>query len=315
MKAPKLSVVVSVFNEEDNVLPLYEQVVASLSDIDFELIYSDDGSTDATIQKVKSIEDERVHLVQLKRNYGQSYALKAGIDHASGEYIVTMDGDLQNDPSDIPHMLETAESEDWDLVAGIRKKRKDNIIRTFPSKIANAMIRRATKVYMKDNGCALKVFKADVAKEIGLYGEMHRFIAILAHFDGATIKQVDVKHHPRIHGTSKYGLGRTFKVISDVILMLFFKKYLQRPMHLFGTAGAAMFSIGILINLYLLVEKVLGNDIWGRPLLILGVMLLLAGIQLAIAGIILEFIMRTYYESQNKKPYRVRKVFVGGKEN
>lgn len=314
MEQPKLSIVVSVYNEEDNIIPLYEQVVKALDTYNFELIYADDGSTDSTVHTVKTIKDERVHLVQLKRNYGQSYALKAGIDYAHGEYIVTMDGDLQNDPSDIPHMLETAEKEDWDLVAGVRKKRKDNIIRTFPSKIANAMIRKATKVYMKDNGCALKVFKADVAKSVGLYGEMHRFIAILAHFEGATIKQVDVKHHPRIHGTSKYGLGRTFKVISDVMLMLFFKKYMQKPMHLFGTSGAALFSIGLLINIYLLVIKVLGQEIGGRPLLLLGVILILAGIQLVTVGIVLEFMMRTYYESQNKKPYRVRKVFVGGSE-
>ena len=305
---PEISVVVSVYNEEDNILPLTEKIDEALSEYNYEIIYADDGSSDQTIPRIKEMQHSKIVLVELQRNYGQSYALAAGIDQASGEYIVTMDGDLQNDPVDIPHMLELAKEKDLDMVAGIRKNRQDNFVRTIPSKIANAIIKRSTGVYIIDNGCALKVFKSNIAKDIGLYGEMHRFIGILAVMDGARIEQVPVNHHPRIHGKSKYGLQRTFKVISDLMLMMFFKKYQQKPMHLFGTLGFFATILGILINIYLLILKILGQDIWGKPLLILGVILLLGGIQFVTIGIILEFLMRTYYESQQKKPYKVRSV-------
>lgn len=311
MKNVKLSIVVSVFNEEDNILPLVESIQNALASYNYELIYVDDGSTDNTVNIVKSANDSRVKLIELKKNYGQSSALAAGIDYASGDYVITMDGDLQNDPTDIPHMVRLAEEENWDVVAGIRANRKDGfVLRKLPSIIANYIIRKSTGVYMKDNGCALKVFKAETAKSIGLYGELHRFIAILAHFEGAKIKQVMVKHHPRIHGESKYGLARTFKVISDLILMLFFKKYFQKPMHLFGTIGFISTLSGVIINIYLLILKLLGNDIWGKPLLILGVILFIGGIQFITIGILAEFLMRTYFESQKKKPYRIKNVFV-----
>ncbi|MFO7830146.1 MAG: glycosyltransferase family 2 protein [Bacteroidales bacterium] len=310
MKEIKLSIVISVFNEEDNIVPLVKKINTALSNFHYEIIYVDDGSTDNTIKVIKSIFDSRIHLVELRKNYGQSSALAAGIDYATGDYIITMDGDLQNDPTDIPHMIQKAEDEDFDLVAGIRTQRKDGfILRKIPSIIANYIIRRTIGIKMKDNGCALKVFKSDIAKSIGLYGELHRFIAVLAYLEGAKITQVKVKHHPRIHGRSKYGLARTFKVISDLILMLFFKKYLQKPMHLFGTIGIVSTFAGVLINMYLLILKVLGHDIWGKPLLILGVLLFLGGIQFITIGIIAEFLMRTYYESQNKKPYKVRNIF------
>jgi glycosyltransferase involved in cell wall biosynthesis len=234
----------------------------------------------------------------------------AGIDYAIGDYIITLDGDLQNDPSDIPMMLKMAEEGDWDLVAGIRKKRQDGmLLRKIPSKIANWIIRQASGVRMKDYGCALKVFKSEIAKDLGLYGELHRFMPVLAVLEGAKMTQVDVKHHARQFGVSKYGLGRTFKVISDLLLMVFFKKYMQKPMHLFGTWGVGLFSIGVLINLYLGFLKLQGQDIWGKPLLILGLMLVLGGIQLITVGIIVEIMMRTYFESQQKRPYKVRNVF------
>lgn len=303
-----LSVVISVFNEEDNVAPLAEQINNSLKEYSYEILFVDDGSSDQTVQRIKDLDDPNIHLIELQKNYGQSSALSAGIEYAHGKYIITMDGDLQNDPADIPMMLNKLENENWDVVAGIRKKRKDNIIRRFPSKIANAIIRSTTGVNMKDNGCALKIFKKKFAKDIGLYGELHRFIAVLAALDGAKIAQVDVNHHPRIHGQSKYGLKRTFKVISDLILMIFFRKYMQKPMHLFGPLGIFSLIIGSLINLYLLALKIAGQDIWGKPLLILGVLMLLGGIQLITVGIMAEFLMRTYYESQRKKPYKVRHV-------
>ncbi|MEQ9230465.1 MAG: glycosyltransferase, partial [Cyclobacteriaceae bacterium] len=181
----------------------------------------------------------------------------------------------------------------------------------IPSKIANAMIRRLTGVYLHDYGCTLKVFKKDIAKGMGLYGELHRFIPVLAQQAGAKLAEMPVKHHARIHGKSKYGLGRTFKVMSDLLLMVFFKKYMQRPMHLFGVAGIITFMVGGAISTYLLILKILGEDIWGRPILILGITLLLGGIQLITIGIVAELIVRTYYESQNKKTYRVKEVFVG----
>lgn len=311
---PEISVVISVFNEEDNVVPLTEKIDEALSAYEYEIIYADDGSSDQTIERINALNNPRVVLVELQRNYGQSYALAAGIDQARGAYIVTMDGDLQNDPIDIPHMLEMAKEKDLDMVAGIRKNRKDNFVRTIPSKIANAIIKRSTGVYIIDNGCALKVFKNNIAKDIGLYGEMHRFIGILAVMDGARIEQVPVNHHPRIYGKSKYGLQRTFKVISDLMLMMFFKKYQKKPMHLFGTLGFFATGLGVLINIYLLILKILGQDIWGKPMLILGVILLLGGIQFITIGIILEFLMRTYYESQQKKPYKVRKVHMANSQ-
>jgi glycosyltransferase involved in cell wall biosynthesis len=312
---PKLSLVISVYNEEQNVIPLTEKIADSLKGLDYEVIYVDDGSTDSTVQNILSIKDPHVVLIRFKKNYGQSSALAAGIDYATGDYIITLDGDMQNDPADIPMMIKVAQEGDWDLVAGIRKNRKDGFfIRKIPSKIANHIIRKTTGVKMIDNGCALKVFKRDIAKSISLYGELHRFIAVMAALEGATITQVVVNHFPRIHGQSKYGLSRTFKVISDLILLLFIKRYLQKPMHFFGKWGLLILIPGVIINLYLLVLKVLGHDIWGRPLLLLSIILVVAGFQLITSGIIAELVMRTYYESQQKKPYRISNIFKGGKQ-
>jgi hypothetical protein len=207
-----------------------------------------------------------------------------------------------------------AEEGDWDLVAGNRARRQDGmLLRKMPSKIANYVIRYLTGVALKDYGCALKVFRSDLARDIGLYGELHRFIPVLAHLEGARITQVDVRHHARRHGKSKYGLNRTFKVISDLLLMLFFKKYMQKPMHLFGNVGVVLFLIGGVINLYLMGLKAFGHDIWGKPLLILGLMLVIAGIQLITIGIVIEIQMRTYFESQQKRPYKVRRIIAGAK--
>ena len=309
MLRPKISVVVCVYNEEDNIRPLIDRISAALDGYAYEIVYVDDGSTDATVQRLRDTPHPRLRTVVFRRNYGQSAALMAGIDYARGEYIATMDGDLQNDPSDIPAMLRLAEEGDYDMIAGERAQRKDGmLLRKIPSKIANWIIRRLSGVTLRDYGCAMRVFRADLAKDLGLYGELHRFIPVLASLEGARIVQIPVQHHARQFGESKYGLGRTFKVISDLMLMLFFKKYLSRPMHLFGTTGFFVFAAGVLINLYLVVLKIMGQDIWGRPLLILGLLLLLGGIQLITIGIVVEMQMRTYYESQDKKPYTVRRV-------
>jgi glycosyltransferase involved in cell wall biosynthesis len=306
----ELSIVVPVMNEEENIKPLLEAVRGALVDYDYEIVLVDDGSTDGTRKAIIDNSDERTKLVELRKNYGQSTAMTAGIDHANAKFIAMIDGDLQNDPTDIPFMLELAKKEDWDVVAGNRKKRKDGMfLRKIPSRIANAMIRKMTGVYIRDYGCTLKVFKKEIAEDLGLYGELHRFIPVLAKLQGARITQVDVKHHPRRFGKSKYGIGRTFKVLSDLILMVFFRKYLQKPMHLFGTIGFISFGLGALINLYLLILKILGHDIWGKPLLILGLIFLLGGIQLITIGILAEIAIRTYFESQQKKTYNVRKVY------
>jgi glycosyltransferase involved in cell wall biosynthesis len=305
----ELSLVIPVMNEEDNVKPLLEAVRSALKDFDYEIILVDDGSTDNTRKRILEYADERTVLVELRKNYGQSTAMSAGIDYARGEFIAMLDGDLQNDPTDIPFMLDLLKREDWDVVAGNRKNRKDGmVLRKIPSKIANALIRRMTGVYIRDYGCTLKVFRREIAEDLGLYGELHRFIPVLAKLQGARITQVDVKHHPRKFGTSKYGINRTFKVLSDLVLMVFFRRYMQKPMHLFGTLGFISLGLGILINLYLLGLKILGHDIWGKPLLILGLIFLLGGIQMITIGILSEIAVRTYYESQSKKTYKVRKL-------
>ncbi len=309
MSTIKLSVVVCVYNEEENIKPQIQRIAEAMEGYEYEMVFVDDGSKDNTLKELYSVEHPRLRVVELKKNYGQSLALMAGIDYAQGEYIATMDGDLQNDPSDLPRMLKIAEEEGFDMVAGNRANRQDGmVLRKIPSRIANYIIRSTTDVHLKDYGCALKVLKADLAKDLGLYGELHRFVPVLAHLEGARLTQVDVKHHARQFGKSKYGLSRTFKVISDLLLMLFFKKYMQKPMHLFGNAGVILFASGLLINLYLLVLKLMGEDIWGRPLIILGMMLLFGGIQFITIGIVVEIQMRTYFESQQKKPYKVRRV-------
>lgn len=306
----ELSLVIPVMNEEDNIKPLLEAVRNALPALEYEVILVDDGSTDATRRRIVENADENTKLIELRKNYGQSTAMTAGIDHATGHYVALLDGDLQNDPSDIPFMLDLLKREDWDVVAGNRRNRQDGaVLRKFPSKIANALIRRMTGVYIKDYGCTLKIFKKEIAEDLGLYGELHRFIPVLAKLQGARITQVDVKHHPRRFGKSKYGIGRTFRVLSDLVLMVFFRRYMQKPMHLFGTIGFISFGLGLLVNAYLLILKILGQDIWGKPILILGLIFLLGGIQLITIGILAEIAVRTYYESQNKKTYQVRKVY------
>lgn len=309
---PELSIIITVLNERENISHLVRKLESDLSGIAYEVIFVDDGSTDGTQRAIRKIANERITLIELRKNYGQSTAMTAGIHHARGRYVALLDGDLQNDSSDIPFMLNKLKSEDWDVVAGNRKDRQDGfILRKIPSRVANYFIRKFTGVHIKDYGCTLKVFKKEIADDLGLYGEMHRFIPVLAKLQGASIVQVDVKHHPRRYGQSKYGLGRTFKVMSDLITMIFFRKYIQKPMHLFGTLGFIMFSIGLITNIYLLALKLMGHDIWGKPLLILGLLLLLGGIQLITLGFLAEISIRIYFEAGNKKTYQIRRIVHG----
>ena len=309
----RLSVVIPVMNEEENMPPLIQSLEKALEGLDYEVIFIDDGSTDQTFEAIRQHSpNERFQVIQLRTNYGQSTAMAAGIDQAKGTYIATIDGDLQNDPADIPKLLQVLEEEPVDMIAGNRKQRKDAyIMRKLPSKLANALIRRFTGVKITDYGCTLKVIDARIAKNLGLYGEMNRFIPVLAKQEGARIKEVDVQHYPRRYGYTKYGLNRTFKVLSDLLLVMFFQRYLNKPMHIFGLAGIVVFMIGVVLNLYLLGLKLSGIDLWGKPLLILAMMCTIGGIQLVTIGILVEVLMRTYYESQNKKTYQIREIAYG----
>lgn len=303
-----LSVVIPVMNEQGNIQPLIERIAEALAQIEHEVIFVDDGSNDRTVAEIENFAKPNTRVLVLNRNYGQTTAMAAGIDAAQGELIVMLDGDMQNDPHDIPPMMERMQEGDWDVVAGVRAKRKDGfLLRKLPSKMANWLIRRVTGVHISDYGCTLKLFRSDVAKNLGLYGELHRYIPVLATMYGARMTEMQVRHHARHAGVSKYGINRTLKVASDLMLMVFIRKYGQRPMHLFGTAGIVLFCTGGFLNAYMLFDKLMGARIAGRPLLFLGLLLTVAGIQLITTGFIADLIMRTYYESQNKKPYHIKK--------
>lgn len=312
----QLSVVIPVYNEEDNIELMVEALESALSSVSHEVIFVDDGSHDKTIENITNIRKPNIRLLAFARNFGQTSAMAAGIEVAEGDYIVTLDGDLQNDPTDIPMMLKKLQDENLDMVVGRRAKRKDGmVLRKIPSKIANILIRKISRVRVQDYGCTLKVFKADLAKNLDLYGELHRFIPILADIRGARIAEVDVKHHPRKFGKSKYGLSRTFRVASDLLLMGFFLRWRQKPMHLFGTLGLGSLIIGSLIAGYLFIEKfILGHDIGTRPLFFVGILLIITSVQLITAGFVAELLMRTYFESQKKRPYTIAKKYRGGKE-
>jgi glycosyltransferase involved in cell wall biosynthesis len=311
----KVSFVVPIFNEKENIEPLVLAIRAAMeaTSYSYEIILVNDGSSDDTWSEIIRVSGDQKNLIglDLVTNVGQSSALSAGIDQASGELIVLMDGDMQNDPADVPMMLDTLKEKDCDVVSGERVNRKDSAIsRRFPSRIANFFIRLITGVKLRDYGCALRVFRSDIAKNLGLYGELHRFIPVLAVLQGARMEQVPVRHHRRKFGKSKYGMGRIFRVISDLMLIVFFKRYQNRPIHFFGTLGIITFGAGAIIDVYFLVLKILGNDIWGKPLLLLGLLLTIGGIQIISLGIFSEILMRTYYESQHKKPYRVKRTIV-----
>lgn len=306
-----LSVIIAVYNEEENIKPLITSINMALinSGLEYEVIFVDDGSSDNTIKKIRENIDGNITLIELKRNFGQTAAMKAGIDLAGGEYIATLDGDLQNDPEDLLMMLDLLRKNDIDIVTGIRAERQDDFfLRKIPSVVANFIVRKVTHTNIKDNGCGIKVFKSQVLKELPLYGERHRFLASLAAMDGATVAQVEVKHHPRVHGKSKYGLGRTMKVISDLMLMSFSRKYRQKPMYLFGTIGIITILSGSVILLWLLIQKIMGQDIWGRPVMILGVLLMFIGFQIISTGLILELVIRNDYESNSAKPYKIKSI-------
>lgn len=307
----KLSIIIAVYNEKENIRPLIDSIRKALpkGTMDYEIIFVDDGSRDGTPGVIGEYIDRDVTLIELKKNFGQTAALKAGIDHASGDYIATLDGDLQNDPEDLPMMMEVLTRNDCDIVTGIRADRRDHFfIRRIPSGIANYMVRKVTRTNIRDNGCGIKVFRSEILKDMPLYGERHRFLASMAVLEGARVEQVRVRHHPRVHGRSKYGLGRTFKVISDLMLMNFSRKYGEKPMYLFGPLGLVTSLAGAVILLWLLVQKIMGQDIWGRPIMILGVLLMFIGFQIISTGLILDHVVRKDFETNLTKPYKIKKI-------
>ncbi|MBC1259810.1 glycosyltransferase family 2 protein [Synechococcus sp. BSF8S] len=315
-RGPELSVVIPLYNEEDSLGPLVEQVLASLRPLGrrFELVLVDDGSSDGTAARLEALAAGTPELVAvlLRRNYGQTAAMAAGFDASHGAVIVTLDGDLQNDPADIPLLLERLE-EGYDLVSGWRHQRQDAAIqRLLPSKIANRLIARVTGVRLHDYGCSLKAYRREVVADMNLYGELHRFLPALAFIEGARITEVKVNHHARRFGQSKYGIDRTFRVLMDLLTVWFMKRFLTRPMHVFGFGGLACLAIGLVLGVVLLGEKIFLNaDVGARPLLMVAVLAIVAGIQLFCFGLLAELQMRTYHESQGRPIYRVRATLRG----
>jgi glycosyltransferase involved in cell wall biosynthesis len=309
----EVSVVVPVYNEIESIPRLIEAIATTLQQhhIAYEIICVDDGSKDGSSELLRQMARTRTDLraVLLRRNYGQTPAMAAGFKYAQGQAVVTLDGDLQNDPTDIPRLLAKLD-EGYDLVSGWRKRRQDAMLtRLVPSKIANWLIAKVTGVNLHDYGCSLKAYRSELIMDMNLYGELHRFIPALAFIEGARIAEIPVQHHARQFGQSKYGLGRTFRVLMDLFTIYFMKRFLTRPMHVFGLFGLISMLIGVGLGAYLtFVKLAFGESIGDRPLLILAVVLFLTGVQLFSFGLIAELMMRTYHESQNRPIYRVREV-------
>ncbi|MCU0570321.1 MAG: glycosyltransferase family 2 protein [Oculatellaceae cyanobacterium Prado106] len=309
----KVSVIVPIYNEVESIPRLVEAIASTLQQdqIAYEIVCVDDGSRDGSAELLKQLAHDRTDLraVLLRRNYGQTAAMAAGFHHAMGQVIVTLDGDLQNDPSDIPNLIAKL-NEGYDLVSGWRKHRHDDLLtRLVPSKIANWLIGKVTGVNIHDYGCSLKAYRSELVMDMNLYGELHRFLPALAFIEGARIAEIPVTHHARQFGRSKYGLGRTFRVLMDLFTIFFMKKFLTRPMHVFGLFGLLSMLVGVGLGGYLTFLKLgLGQSIGDRPLLILAVVLFLTGVQLFSFGLLGELLMRTYHESQNRPIYRVREV-------
>jgi len=308
-----LSIVVPVYNEEENIDYLYQQLTEVLDPLglEYEIICADDGSQDRSFEKLKAIaqRDSRVKVIRFRRNFGQTAGFSAGFDYAQGDIVITIDADLQNDPASIPALLAKM-AEGYDVVSGWRKNRQDPFLtRRLPSKIANWLISRTTGVQVHDRGCSLRAHRKEIVKEMRLYGELHRFIPDIAAWLGARMTEIPVKHRPRKFGKSKYGIGRTLRVILDLITIRFLQGYSSRPIHIFGRWGLFLGILGFLLALWLSIQKIfLGQSIGSRPALMLSVLLMLMGVQLVSIGLLGEMMVRIYYEGQNKPIYAIREI-------
>jgi len=330
MRQKDLTIVVPVYNEVENVRPLLNEITQALApeELDYEVLFVDDGSNDGSFAALQQLaaEDERVVVIKFRRNHGQTAAFAAGFDYARGKYILTIDADRQNDPADIPRLLAKLE-EGYDVVNGWRQNRQDAfLVRKLPSYIANQLIARASNVHLHDRGCSLRLFRAEVTRELNLYGEMHRFIPEMVNNAGFTMAELPVNHRSRVAGRSKYGISRTFRVIVDLMTVIFLRKYGDRPMHLFGMLGLIMGGLGGLTLFYLFLIKVWAGisggwagfqaeEIGSRPLLSLGILLVILGVQFLVMGLIAELIVRVYYEAQNKPVYHVQEIIGSVKAN
>lgn len=307
----KISIVLPIYNEEENIPILYEELKEVLTSLkkEYEIICVDDTSKDKSLERLKAIalKDPTLKVISFKYNSGQTAAMSAGIKHATGDIIIPMDSDLQNDPHDIPRFIDKL-NEGYDVVSGWRKNRKDfTISRKIPSKIANWLIRNITNVHVHDYGCSMKAYRRDLIQDIQLYGEMHRFIPAYAGWYGGKVTEIIVNHRARIHGTTKYGISRTFKVLLDLVVVKFLSKYMNKPMHFFGGLGFISLGLGVLLGITAVVLKIFEiRDFVATPLPVFSALLIIVGVQLAAMGVIAEILMRVYYESQDKTPYRIK---------
>jgi glycosyltransferase involved in cell wall biosynthesis len=306
----RLSVVIPIFNEEQNIAPLYQDLKIVLEGMAaaYEVIFVDDGSDDAGNEVLQELarDDKRVKVIQFRKNFGQTAAIAAGVEHAQGEIVITMDGDGQNDPRDIPRLLERLE-QGYDVASGWRKQRKDPLLnKRFPSALANRLISWLTRVKLHDYGCTLKAYRRDILRDIHLYGEMHRFIPAYASWVGARITELEVAHHPRRHGRSKYGLSRTTSIILDLITILFLQRYSTKPIRLFGGAGMILFVLGILTGLFVLYRRIIWGGVWISPMILISFLFITMGVMFILLGLIAEIIIRTYHESQKKPIYAIK---------
>jgi glycosyltransferase involved in cell wall biosynthesis len=301
---PEISIVVPVYNEEENLLPLHDKLAEALGalGLTYEILYVDDGSSDRSFALLESIaqKDRNVRVIRFRRNFGQTAAMAAGLDYATGNVIIPLDADLQNDPADIPHLLAKMD-EGFDVVSGWRLKRKDNALRRLPSQVANGLISHVTGVRLHDYGCSLKAYRASIIKDVELYGEMHRFIPAYAAMVGGRVTEIPVRHHPRVAGKSKYGIGRVFH---DLLVVKYLGRYGSKPIYFFGGAGMWAFGLGTLLWLVALVQKFAQPlNLNRNPLFYVGILLFLMAMQFIMLGLLAEVNMRTYHESQKKPPY------------
>ncbi len=308
-----ISVVVPFYNEEENIKPLHEQLSSVLKSLNrkYEIIFVDDGSTDGTFKNMLKVheKDDRVKIIKFRKNFGQSAALKAGFDHAKGDFIISMDGDLQNDPADIQKLIEKIENEDYDVICGWRADRKDPLFKKAISKLANLVRRNITSELVHDSGCTFRAYRSECVKNLDLYGETHRYIPAMLMWRGYRIGEVKVRHNQRKYGTTKYGWQRIFKGFLDLIVISFWQKYSVRPIHVFGGLGLLLSITGGLLGTYMGIERLfLGRGLSDRPLFLLAILMVIIGVQFIVSGILADIMLKVYYGQNERKNYLIERV-------